>query len=72
MGRGKTRVRFSSVPQIGKVFMCKRCKAKSGKDFCDPCLLVLEQFDSSYRSGVRLTTVEGFKAALRERTNARV
>ena len=48
--------------------MCKRCKAKSGKDFCDPCLLVLEQFDSSYRSGVRLTTVAGLKALIKEGT----
>ena len=47
--------------------MCIRCKAKSVKIFCDPCLLVLEQFDSSYRNGVKLTTAEGFKAVLRER-----
>jgi len=46
--------------------MCVRCKTKSDKSFCDPCVLDLERFDLSYRGKVRLDTVEGFKAAIKE------
>lgn len=46
--------------------MCLRCDAVCERPFCDPCVLVLEQFDVSYRTGVRLASVEGWKALKRE------
>lgn len=52
--------------------MCKLCGVKTDKEMCEPCVLVLEQFDSSYRSGVKLTTVEGLEKLVREGTYARL
>lgn len=46
--------------------MCSLCKQTSDKEFCESCLLTLEQFNSYYRTGKHLATTEGIKALLKE------
>lgn len=56
----------------GQMGVCKLCGLKTDKDFCDPCILTLEKFDSSYRNGTKLTTVEGLEKLVKEGTYARL
>jgi hypothetical protein len=46
--------------------MCICCKQTIAETFCDSCLLTLEQFDISYRTGVKLATLDGVKKLRKE------
>lgn len=46
--------------------MCLCCKQAIAETFCDPCKLTLEQFDISYRTGVKLATLDGVKKLRKE------
>jgi hypothetical protein len=46
--------------------MCSLCKEESESEICSLCLLVLERFDTSYRTGVKLGTTDGMKALKKE------
>lgn len=46
--------------------MCALCKEKTDKEFCESCLLTLEQFDTFYRSGKHLATADNVNALLKE------
>lgn len=51
--------------------MCSLCKEKSESQICSLCLIVLERFDSSYRTGVKLGTTDGLAALKQERLSVK-
>jgi len=46
--------------------MCALCKEKSDKEFCESCLLTLEQFSTYYRTGKHFATADNANALLKE------